>query len=262
MTPDSLAGRLYRASSARLGADEHLQVAGLLRAARQIRVDRVAAAAIRDWVDGNPWAVECNLDAVSLPDGPVWLEWPLETRSGHGGGEGASTGCLVAPNPDHPGLLAFVTGWDTGDGQARHAFAVAVADLQGLYDLAWGARTRFSRTPAESLARMMSSVSVSMPEGFADEVDILTDGSVDAREAAMRDATAEVPMVLALLVAMGRPGGMALHRDGDGVEAASLSPAPRRSALSRLAAMLPGRRPSAFTRRVRRGAVVGLDIHL
>lgn len=257
----TLAGSLYKATAARTGAAEHLQVAGLLKEARRISVDREAASAIRDWVDSNPWAVEANLDAIAVPEGPLWLEWPLPTRAGHGGGEAARTGCLVAPNPEHQGLLAFVTGWDTGDGQGRHAFGVAVADLQGLYDLAWNARTRFSKAPAESLARMMSSVSASMPEGFADEIDILTEGSTEAREGILRDATSEMPMVLALLVAMGRPGGLALSAAESG-EAATLSPAPGPGRLERLANLLFRRERPPFIRKVRKGKIVGLDIRL
>ena len=258
----SLADSLYRAVATRMGADEHLQVAGLLKEARKIKVGRPAAEAVRAWVDADPWAVECNLDSIVPPSRPLWLEWPLVTRSGHGGGEDAVTGCLVAPNPEHPGLLALVTGWETGDGQARHAFAVAVTDLQGLYDLSWGARNRFSRTPDESLERMMSSVSVSFPGGFADEIDILTDGSAEAREGMMRDATSEIPMVFGLLVALDRRGGLSLSLMDDGTEEAGLSPAPPVGFMSRMASRIAGTKPAPFTRKVKKGEVVSLDLRL
>jgi len=249
-----LADRLYRSAVGALGSAEHLQVAGLLGEARRTVFDRQAALEVRALLDRNPWAFESNLDAIRPPSSPEWYEWPLETRAGHGGGDSAVTGCLVVPHPQEYGTIVVVTGWDDGSGMARHAYAVAIIDLAHLYEHAFAARTRFSRTPDESLERMMASVSVYMPNGFGDEIDIMTDGSREAREAAMRDATAEVPFLLALIVALGSKGGF-VRACGEGAEHVSLAP-PLKPGLAAAAAAWLTRRPvPAFSRRVRNGAV-------
>lgn len=256
MSGELLADRLYRSVAGAIGSGEHLQIAGLLREATRTVIDRDAASEVRKWLDGDPWAFECNLDVLTPPLSPEWIEWPLETRSGHGGGDEAVTGCLVAPHPDDPGLVTFVTGWASAPGPARHSYAVAMADLGHLYELAWGARQKFSRVPEESIERIMSCVTVSMPRGFEDEIGILVDGFPGAAEtamkAAMRDATAEIPFVMALVVAMRSRGGLLVSNE-DGHCRASLREPLKRSAASRAAAWLIGRNPAGFSRKLRRG---------
>lgn len=249
-----LADRLYRSTVGMLGSGEHLQIAGLLREASRTVICKEAALDLRAMLDADPWSIECNLDAILPPERAAWYEWPLGTRSGHGGGDQAVTGCLVAPHPEAEGVMTIVTGWQAGNGPARHAFAVSMVDLGQMYGLAWGARNRFSQSPDESIERIMSCVATHMPEGFADEVGILTDGSAEAVEAAMRDATSEIPFLLALLVAMRSNGGLAVSQnEGHGV--ASFSPPLRRGPLARAARKMLGRPSTGFKRHVRRGTL-------
>lgn len=249
-----LADRLYRAAAGALGSGEHLQIAGLLREARRTVVDRQAALELRKLLDNDPWAIEANLDAILPPETPEWFEWPLETRAGHGGGGSAVTGCLLAPHPQEPGTAIVVTGWEDGTGIARHAYAVAMIDIGHLYEHAYAARTRFSRTPDESLERMMASVSVYMPQGFGDEIDILTDGSPQAREAAMRDATAEIPFLLALIVTRHSKGGF-VSSEENGAVRLSLAPPIKPGLLACATAWLARRPVPSISRRVRGGTV-------
>lgn len=249
-----LADRLYRSIVGMLGSDEHLQIAGLLSRATRIVVEREAALTVRDHLDRNPWAFECNLDVIRPPEGPEWIEWPIPTRSGHGGEE-ATTGCLLVPHPEERGVAMVVTGWDREGAPARHALAVASLDLEQLYELAWNARNRFSRTPDESLERIMSCISVTMPEGFRDEISIVIDDQTEATEAieaAMRDATSEVPFALALAIAIRSKGGLSLS-EGDGHTVASLAAPMKQGLLSRTAAKLTGKPEGRFARKVRDG---------
>jgi len=226
-----LADRLYQASVTRLGSEEHLQIAGFLREADRTVIAKDAALAVRDFVYEDPWQVECNLDLVERPTGPVWYEWPLETKAGHGGGDGATTGCLVLPYPGDEEAMAVVTGWDNG-GNPRHSFAVALIDTALLANLAWGARNLYSDEREDSLARMMSVVTAGMPHGFSDEISILTDGDKDAVDAAMRDATAEMPFLMAMFVFLKAEGGLEI-RSEDGRKTAILSDIPGKSLAER-----------------------------
>ena len=231
-----LADRLYRFCCDAIGAPEHLQIAEFLSASDKFVVDRRSATAVRTLLYTAPWRIEENLDMLRRPDRPLWYEWPLPTRAGHGGGDLAVTGCLVVPHPDIDTVLTFVTAWVAKKRIARHSYGSGIVDLHELSVLSFDARTsvpggRYDGTPgqashrgeladlvpeaADSIERMMERIAVAVPLGFQDEIAIMFNRSEGAMEGAMRDSTAEVPFVLALMLAhLARGGLAATERDG------------------------------------------------
>jgi len=212
---DTLADRVAAASFRAIGAQEHLQIAGLIRGATSHVVDRDAAIAVRDALDEHTWSVESNLDLIPMPQGAAWYEWPLPTRVGHGGGDAARTGCLAVPHPEVDNLLMVVTAWESL-GIAMHSFGIAMIDMVELQIHAAAARRLYSKDRIESLTRIMSKVDAFVPQSFMEEISILSDGNEQAADAAMRDATSEVPFLLALLLALNASGGIVV-REEDGV---------------------------------------------
>lgn len=203
-----LADKVQRFARDAIGAPEHGQIAELVGEAKRFRLSKIAALDIRRKLYDDPATFERNLDALARPNGPEWYEWPLETRSGHGGGDRALTGCLVLPHPEVETVVTFVTGWIGDKAIARHSYGTAMVDLNDLGRHAFEAREFYSDTPAESVERVMQQIGVAVPLGFQDEIAILFDRSESAMEAALRDASAEIPFVLAVLVAMKCEGGL------------------------------------------------------
>src|SRR5690606_32798181 len=163
---------------------------------------------IRNFLNTNPISIERGLNLIERPKTPIWYEWGLETRAGHGGNEHAKTGCLVTPHPFDESLMLAVTGWSTNGLDARHAFAVALFDTDTLAHAAAFARGRRGTSAAASLTRIMSYIEVTMPPGFDDEIDILTDGDPFAKERSYRDATAEIPFLWSIMLLERANGGL------------------------------------------------------
>lgn len=199
---------LYKSSMKNFGSDEHMQIAGLIKDAKKNTIDIEAATAIRRLLNDDPYAIECGLHFVERPTSPVWYEWGLETRSGHGGNENVKTGCLVVPHDFDEHLMLVVTGWTEDGLNARHAFAVALFDTETLAVAAKIARSRKKPTNDESLSRILRYINVTMPSGFGDEIDILTDGDPFAKERSYRDATAEIPFLLTVMLLEKTKGGL------------------------------------------------------
>lgn len=202
-----LAESLQQSALSVMGAPDHLEIANLVsEAERNVLSDRA-----RDRIglvrDTAVWSVEHNLDTLTVPEKPFWVEWsgrPKFLPEGEG-----RTGFLVAANTNFENVISIITAWDDGNG-ARHAYAVASIDLEQVYIHAYEARRFYSRVQSESLERIMSVVSVTMPEGFSQELSILTDGDSRVNEAAMRDATAELPFILAVIQCLSSPGALSL----------------------------------------------------
>jgi hypothetical protein len=206
-----LADQVYRFCCDAIGAPEHLQIAEHLLGATKHVVGRSAAEAVRDALDRFPWAFEQNLDQLRRPQGAEWYEWPLPTRAGHGGGDLATTGCLVLPHPDIDTVITMVTGWVGERKIARHSYGVAVVDLNDLSVNAYHARNGFSEIADESIERIMGQIGIAVPLGFQDEIAIMFNRSEGAMEGIMRDSSAEIPFVLAMLLAKQARGGLQTH---------------------------------------------------
>lgn len=203
-----LADKVYRFCCDAIGAPEHLQIAEQLLGATKHVVSQSAAVAVRDALDHYPWAFEQNLDQLRRPTAAEWYEWPLPTRAGHGGGDRAMTGCLVLPHPDLETVITMVTAWVGEKKIARHSYGVAMVDLSDLSVNAYHARNGFSEVADESIERIMGQIGIAVPLGFQDEVAIMFNRSEGAMEGIMRDSSAEIPFVLAMLLAQQARGGL------------------------------------------------------
>lgn len=199
--PDNLlADILYSSSMKNFGSDEHMQIAGLIKKAKKNVIEKNSALEIRHLLNRNPATIERGLKFIQRPAEPIWYEWGLETRSGHGGDENAKTGCLIAPHPFDDDLVLSITGWTTDGQNARHAFAIALFDTNSLTQLSKHAIGVRAGSPEASLSRIMSAIEVTMPPGFGDEISILTDDDPMAKQRSYRDATAEIPFLFAIML--------------------------------------------------------------
>lgn len=208
MSDAILADLLYSSSMKNFGSDEHMQIAGLINEAKKNVIEKDTAIEIRRFLNENPAAIEKGLSYIQRPEKPVWYEWPLETRSGHGGDENARTGCLIAPHPADEELILAVTGWSTDGTTARHAFSVALFDTGSMDQLSKLANSRTKTSPEASLARILSAIETTMPPGFGDEINILTDNDPMAHQRSYRDATAEIPYLLSIMLLERCNGGL------------------------------------------------------
>ncbi|NTF17498.1 hypothetical protein G6L37_03730 [Agrobacterium rubi] len=203
-----LADKVYRFCCDAIGAPEHLQIAEQLAGARKHVISLEAAMTIRASLDAAPWAFEQNLDMIERPDGPEWFEWPLPTRAGHGGGDKATTGCLVLPHPDIDTVVTMITAWVGKKRIARHSYGAAMVDLSDLKVAAYHARNGYSEIAEESMERMMGQIGLAVPLGFQDEIGIMFNRSEGAMEGILRDSSAEIPFVLSILLARQAKGGL------------------------------------------------------
>lgn len=200
---------------ASIGAPDHIEIAGHISRADKFRLHDDARDRIAETRKRAVWSIEQNLDVIQVPRKPVWVEWNgLPTFMN--GTEGR-TGFLAVGNPTAENVVSFVTAWEDGKG-ARHAYAFASIDLEAAYRQAYEARRFYSRTQNESLERIMGLVMVTMPDGFSDELSILTDGDKRVNEAAMRDGTAEMPFVLGILESVLSPDAL-VARDEESITA-------------------------------------------
>lgn len=246
-----LADKVYRFSCAAIGASEHLEIADNINKATRFKLTRRAATIIRDTLDRFPWAFERNVDLIDRPSSPMWLEWPLETRAGHGGGDKAVTGSLLIPHPDIDTVITAVTAWIGSKRIARHSYGVAMVDTGDLAQHAFNARKYYSTVTHESIERMMEQIGLAVPLGFQDEIGIMFNRSEGAMEAVLRDSSAEIPFVLATLIAMKAEGGL-IQTEADGCTVLDFGPALRPSLVDEMADSL-FRRPASPLRRKIKG---------
>lgn len=208
----NLSDLLYKSSVSKLGSDEHLQIAGMISSAKKFVIQKDSARNLREVLDADPIQFERNLDLVERPDSEIWYEWPIRTRTGHGGGDDARTGCLVAPHPADDRLSVVVTGWSDGK-SARHAYAIGLFNTEILKNAAEFARKTRRQDRESSYTRILQTIGGTISPGFRDEIAILSEGSKKAIPAALRDGTAEVPFLLAILIASKCADGLQ-HRHG------------------------------------------------
>lgn len=227
MSENLLADMLYKSSMKNFGSDEHMQIAGLLKDSKKNVIDTQSAIEIRHLLNNDPHAIERGLNFIQRPKSPVWYEWGLETRSGHGGNQHVKTGCLITPHEFDENLMLAVTGWSTDGVDARHAFAVALFDTETMTQVAKIARSRKNSSANASLSRIMSCIEVTMPPGFNDEIDILTGSDPFAKERTYRDATAEIPFLLAIMLLEQSKGGLS-GTQTENVTHQALSPSPKK----------------------------------
>lgn len=246
MTPlsEALCANLFQ----RLGSGQHIEIAGYVRDAEKAVFSADATAALRRLWNDSPWTVESNLDMVTWPGTPTWFELP-GYDGGIADGEEPVVGFLMLPHPEEDGLYMVATAFQSSTVAARHCYAMALLDVASLTDNANRARQFYSRTAAESVARIMSQIGVSISDDFRDELMITEDGREEVIEAAMRDATAEIPVLLSLLAAEAAENGLLL----DLAESVSTAlPLPTRSRLGRFADRLGRRLSSGLVRLPRR----------
>lgn len=248
MTPlsETLCANLFQ----RLGSGQHIEIAGYIRDAEKVVFSGSAAAALRGLWNESPWTVESNLDMVTWPGVPTWYEVP-----GYLGniadGEEPVVGFLMLPHPEEAGLYMVATAFQSSTVAARHCYAMALLDVASLTDNAIRARHFYSRVPSESVARIMSQIGVSISDDFRDELMITEDGREEVIEAAMRDATAEIPVLLSLLAAEAAENGLLLDL-GDSTSTVTALPLPARSRLGRFADRMARRLSSGLVRLPRR----------
>jgi len=214
--PTTLAGTIAEGALRLLGAEEHVQIAGLIQEAKTYVVDRDAALAVSQVLSDHTWSVESNLDLVKAPGTTTWFEWPLPTHSGRGGGDDARTGCLVTPHPENQDLMMVVTAWETG-GAAEHSYGVAAMYMPDIALNAKLARRSRERTKEQSVTRLMGHIHAFVPASFRDEISIIADPGEQSMDAVLRDATSEIPFLLALMLAMNSENGVISNEDETGL---------------------------------------------
>lgn len=258
MSNHSLADRLYDVCVSSKLAPEHLEVAGLLKQAVKFVVYLDAARTIREELDHRAWSIESNVDLIQWPREATWIEWWLPGRAVEQDVKEGRTGCLIVPHPDHEGLMSVVTAWEEpSTGNVHHCYSTALMELEHLHEQAYLARTRYSKDNEDSFERMISMIGVTLPDGFRDELVLRHKGNAGVVERTMRLGTAEIPYLLALLVARQANGGLAVARESteDETELA-LSPPPAKNLMERVEDRLWKRPNNGLFRRVRRRKAV------
>jgi hypothetical protein len=241
-----LSARLNEALFRRAGSDQHIEIAGYLREAEKTVLDPTAADAVRKLRDEATWTVESNLDLVKWPGGPVWYEMPGYIMNLQEG-EDPRMGFLVLPHPQGGGIYMVVTAFSTASIEPRHCFAMSLIDAGALAENAYFARRYYSHAQDESLERLMGHIGVSISDDFRDELMITEDGREEVIEAVMRDATADIPLLLALMVAEASENGFVLDMSEEGNTLVG-APLPGRTRLGEFADRFARRMSSGIVR--------------
>lgn len=251
MIHNSLASRLYGALFQRLGSDQHLEIAEHIKDSRKISLDNKTGKSLREIVTEFPWTIESNLDAAAWPIEPTWYEIDIASRLGRESKK-ATTGFLVLPHPSGPGMYMILTAFEAEGTSARHCFAMAFIAAQDLVENAQKARDFYSKTPDESIERMMSLIGVSMTNDFKEELLIIQDEGESIIEAALRDAAVEMPLLLAILVAQNTTNGLIRQYRGgkpQGDMELFSTPLPTRNKVGRVMDNINRRQSSGFVRK-------------
>ena len=252
MLGDSLSHRLYTALFQRLGSDQHLEIAEFIKRSKKITLDAKIGQNLRDVVNNNPWTVESNLDSALWPDEPTWYEVDIPSRLGRDDSN-SKTGFLVLPHPSGPGSYMVLTAFEAGDASARHCFAMSFINTQDVNENAYLARERYSKTPDESIERLMSVFGVSITNEFKEELLIIQDGDEAIIEAALRDAALEMPLLMAILVALNTKNGLIQQITQGATSDINLvsAPLPIRKRIGTFLDKLNRRQSSGFIRKIK-----------
>lgn len=243
----TLATALCESLTRRIGSSLHLELAALVRDARKRVIAGEGGRGLRALSRRAPWTVESNLDLIAWPAEPLWIETaPYEAaddRREH------DIGFLLFRVPDSD-FYAAATAVRSPAAPAQHAFAVALLDPATLAAHAGEARRKYSKTPDESLERLMGVIGVTMAEEFVEELRLLDEGGERMVDAAMRDATAEIPLLLATLLSIGASGCFIEDHSDESLGAVRLEglPRPTRTRFGRFADGLRRRQSSGFIR--------------
>lgn len=227
---DALARRLVAETGS---ASEHADIGRLLGEAHAYRLSDRCASELANLIRVNPHNIESNLDLMRLPGQVTWIEYADGPRAAAdviplpGAHHPTTAGALVcAINDGEADKLLIVTAWAFADGAAHHSYATGQMHLDHLSDLAYGARTMFSKTPDESLQRLLDSVIVGTPSGFSNEIkwhetsenptdEARADAAISQRIASARnDVISEIPFVLAALLAIST-SDVSISRESD-----------------------------------------------
>lgn len=254
MTRILLADRLYEVCVASRLAPEHLEVAGLLKDAIKFVVNEESSRNIREELDNRTWAIESNIDLIEWPSAPIWIEWHLPARAIEQTeqlGIGGRTGCLISPHPEHRELISILTAWEEPASDAvHHSYSTALIDLEQAHQHALLARTRYSKDNEDSFERLMALLGVTLPDGFRDELVLRHKGNVGVIERTMRLGTAEIPFLLAVLVARQAVGGLMVDQ-GESHAEMILTSAPVKTMFERLGDWFWKAPPEGLFRRVK-----------
>lgn len=243
----TLASRLRTACINAFDSGEHMQIAGLIKQARIHVVEDAVAWSAQNAVTEHLWSVERNLDLISLPDNPVWFEWPLPTRNGRScsGRGNERTGCLIARHPLDSQLHMIISAWELDQGP-MHAYGIALIAESDLINLARQSKG-LARSHEESMTRIMSMIATFVPTAFQEEMRILS-GGLDQTESAMRDATADIPYLLTLLLLCRAAGGAIFKMDENGVVLTSMGERYKPDTLAKIRSRITRSPKSGFVR--------------
>jgi hypothetical protein len=230
----------------KLGSSQHLEIAGYLRSAKKIYVDSSARAAAAQTWDESPWTIESNIDQIVWPSEPTWYEMPGYLRSIEGG-DNPQVGFLVMRHPSFYNLIMIITGYSTSEIVANHCYATAIIDLDAMNESAFRARRFYSHARAESMERVMSNIGVTLSPDFEDELMLTYDDNRDVVDAVMRDASADIPLLLSLLVARQSANGFIIDFNGDKTTWSN-APKQKRNAIGKIADRLERRLSSGIVR--------------
>ncbi|MGH0003735.1 hypothetical protein ACQU0X_26970 [Pseudovibrio ascidiaceicola] len=195
-----------------LGSPEHKSVTDELIHSEKFLLSIELHLSLLDVCRHHSYTVERNLDRITIPEKPIWIEWRAPMLTGHGGAENAVTGCLVAPDPNSVSGLFILTGWFDGT-MARHSYATAHIDVNSIYGLARLSRRQLSVEHDEVMERIMSFVNLSLCASFEEELRILYPKQALPLDAVYRDASGEIPLCLAALIALNTSKGVCRYQD-------------------------------------------------
>jgi hypothetical protein len=246
MTNETLADRLYASCFQRVGSDQHIELAGLIKEADRYSLSEDAAEDVRRHCADNPWGVESNMDLIDWPKRPLWIEWRGYLRNVERG-ENPLSGFLVLPHPEYENKFVVFSATETSEVRARHSYATAVLDTDQMAVHAWQARRFYSKTPDEALERLMSVINVTMSNDFRDEMLITNDYDATVIDSALRDASADIPFFLTVMVAMRARAGFSPALAEKQIELRSVQRR-ERSAIGRIADRFAGRLSSGIVR--------------
>lgn len=250
MTETPLALGLAEALFRKLGSDLHLEIAGFLRGADKFETDVKTTRDLEELSSTLTWSVESNMDLMVVPDRPTWVEMVVQKNE-----EGDTrTGFLILPRPDNSDVFMVLTALSGPTVSPRHCFAMAIVDMTHIRTNAALARNRYSKAPDESFERIMRLVGVSMNSEFEEELLLVEDGNRQVIDAAMKDATAGLPLLFTFLVALGSHNGFEREYGSASTKIISTEK-PSRSRAGRLHDRMHRRLSFGFVRSKGRGGV-------
>lgn len=203
---------------------EHDQIARLARQAVKFKLDDTVTQVLAEASTRYPNSIERNLDCLSVNHDSIWIEWREALRSREnatleGNIQPEWSGLLINRHPDNMDIVSAIAVWTTHtSARATHSPAIMSLSLTDLHNLSVGARRFYGRGVIESKARIMDHVFARTPEGFRDEIAILSgeDKIREFDEAAKRNVTAEAIFMLASLLFLESNASLVSHVPDEG----------------------------------------------